>query len=115
VTPRHLLAAARELIRRTDPTTVGLWPRASALLGRQALELALDEVWRRKRPELAGCPTRIQLLCLGEHLPDPEVAKRAAYAWAALSRVCHHRSYALAPTAAELTGWLDLVDEVLGS
>jgi hypothetical protein len=113
MTPQDLLAAARELIRRADPATVGLWPRASALLGRQALELALGEAWQRTHAELAGCSTRIQLLCLRGHLPDPAVAKRAAYAWAALSRACHHRPYALAPTAMELTAWLDLVDELL--
>ncbi len=31
----------------------------------------------------------------------------AAYLYAALSRACHYHPYELAPTAAELTGWLD--------
>jgi hypothetical protein len=35
------------------------------------------------------------------------VATRAAYLSAALSRACHYHSYELAPTAAELTSWLN--------
>jgi hypothetical protein len=114
MTPAELLAAAREIMRRADPITAGLWPRAAALLGRQALEGALEDLWRRKRVDLAGCPARIQLLCLPTYLGDAGLAARAAYAWAFLSHACHHRAYDLAPTATELTGWLqgvaDLVD-----
>jgi hypothetical protein len=49
---------------------------------------------------------RSQLLCLTACL-DQDTAARAAYLSAALSRACHYHSYELAPTAAELTGWLD--------
>ena len=34
----EIVKAARDLMERTDPATAGLWPRATALLGRQALE-----------------------------------------------------------------------------
>ena len=40
-----LIRAARDLLERPDPMTAGIWPRASALLARQALESALDELW----------------------------------------------------------------------
>ena len=33
-----LVAAARDLLERADPMTAGIWPRATALLTRQALE-----------------------------------------------------------------------------
>jgi hypothetical protein len=37
---------------------------------------------------------------------DEDVAARAAYLSAALSRACHYHPYELAPTASELTRWL---------
>ena len=49
---------------------------------------------------------RSQLLCLTAYL-DPGSASRAAYVFAALSHACHYHPYELAPTATELTGWLD--------
>lgn len=113
MTPDDLLAAARELLRRPDPATAGLWPRASALLGRQALEAALQDLWRRKGLDLAWCTTRAQLLCLLAYLPDPAVGRRAAHAWAALSRACHHRGYEGTPTASELAAWLDAVADLV--
>jgi hypothetical protein len=36
-----------------------------------------------------------------------KTATRAAYLYAALSRACHYHSCELAPTAAELTRWLN--------
>jgi hypothetical protein len=115
MTPDDLLAAARELLRRRDPVTAGLWPRASALLGRQALEAALQDLWRRKDLDLARCTTRAQLLCLLAYLPDPAVGRRAAHAWAALSRACHHRGYEGAPTAPELAAWLEAVGDLVAA
>ena len=55
---------------------------------------------------------RSQVLCLGAYL-DPDTAARAAYLIGALSRVCHYHPYELAPTAAELTGWLDQAAQVV--
>lgn len=49
---------------------------------------------------------RSQILCLTAYL-DCGTASRAAYFLAALSRACHYHPYELAPTAAELLGWLD--------
>jgi len=55
---------------------------------------------------LGGCSMRSRLLCLTAYL-DQDPATRAGYLSPALSRACHYHSYELAPTAAELTGWLD--------
>ena len=49
---------------------------------------------------------RSQVLCLTAYL-DHDTATRTAYLLAALSRACHYHPYELAPTAAELTSWLD--------
>ena len=108
MTPDELLAAAKDLMQRPDTQITGIWPRAAALLARQALEAAMAELWASKpqAAEMSRCTTRSQLLCLTAYL-DPGTARRAAYLFAALSRACHYHPYELAPTAAELTSWLD--------
>ena len=45
MTPEELLAAARRLVERPDAVTAGVWPRAAALLARQALEVAMAALW----------------------------------------------------------------------
>jgi hypothetical protein len=108
VTSEELLAAARRLVEHPDAGTAGVWPRAAALLARQALEKAIAGLWAG-RPEadgLAGRPMHSQLLCLTAYV-DENVATQAAYLSAALSRACHYHPYELAPTASELTRWLN--------
>jgi hypothetical protein len=108
MTPEELLAAARRLIERPDAATAGVWPRAAALLARQALELAMEELWAAnpQATGLSGSSMRSQMLCLTAYL-DQDTATRADYLYAALSRACHYHSYELAPTATELTRWLN--------
>ena len=108
MTPNELLGAAKAIMQRPDPLITGIWPRAAALLARQALEAAMRDLWASK-PQATGMSRgtmRSQLLCLTAYL-DPATASRAAYLHGALSRACHYHPYELAPTAAELTGWLD--------
>jgi hypothetical protein len=114
VTAEELLAAARRLIERPDAATAGVWPRAAALLARQALELALAGLWaaRPAAAGLDGSSMRSQLLCLTAYL-DADTATRAAYLYAALSRACHYHLYELAPTATELTRWINETTDVV--
>jgi hypothetical protein len=114
MTPDELLAAAARLVQRPDATTAGIWPRAAALLARQALELAMAAIWAAKpqTADLSSAPMRSQLVCLTAYL-DPDTAARVAYLIAALSHACHYHQYELAPTAAELTGWLDQAAELV--
>jgi hypothetical protein len=114
MTPEELLAEARQLIQRPDAVTAGIWPRAAALLARQALELAMTALWDAspQAAGLSGCKMRSQLLCLTTHV-DEDTAARAAYLSAALSRACHYHTYELAPTAAELTRWLDETAQIV--
>lgn len=114
MTPDELLAAARSLMQRPDAPTAGIWPRAAALLARQAMEVAMGELWVTKRQTagLSQSTLRSQLLCLTAYL-DYGTASRAAYLIAALSRACHYHSYELAPTAAELLGWLDETAQIV--
>lgn len=103
------LAAAHELIAAPDPSTTGLWPRAAALLGRQALERALNAYWERRAPGVQHISMRAQLLCLPGYLSDQELAGDIAYAWSALSMACHHHAYKLGPTEPELCHYLEIV------
>jgi len=110
-TPAEVLAMARQLLDRASPETAGLWPRAAALLGRQALEVAVDDFWHARKIPLDSCPTRQQLICLREYLADDDLAGRVHHAWSSLSRACHHHPYELAPTVGELKDWISVVEE----
>jgi len=110
-----ILDMAHDLLQRADPATRGLWPRASALLARQALEAGVRRLWERRELDLRGCPMRAQLICLRTYLEDADLAARTAHAWSALTRACHHHPYELAPTAAELQGWFVVVAALIRS
>ena len=110
---QSLVAVARDLLERPDPMTAGIWPRATALLARQALEGALDELWHVRAPGVEQCSAHAQLLCLPSYLQgDEQLAERARYAWAGLSRACHQHPYELSPTSSELLGWLAIVEQL---
>jgi hypothetical protein len=113
MTPTELLAAARRLLDRPDAKTAAIWPRAAALLARQALEQGIDAYWRSKGMRLDALGTRPQLICLQAYLPDRELAARANDAWSNLTRACHHHPYDLPASPAELQGWLTTVEETL--
>ena len=110
VTTRELLYRAIDLLERPTSGTVGVWPRATAVLTRQALERALTEVLSAKVEGIQRASVRAQLLCLRVLLDDTATADEVNVAWWALSRACHHLSYELPPTAAELRAWIDVVD-----
>lgn len=104
-----LVSAARDVMRIDDAATAGLWPRAAALLGRQALEEALAGVWAVTAPGLERTTYRCQMLCIGTMLNDPRLGGRLAAAWHTLSGACHHGVYDLPPTTGELMTALDAV------
>lgn len=115
---RDLIDRARELIT-TQEGLSGVWPRAAALLTRQALEEALANLWEFTYPGMEESSWSTQLACLTEVLADPSMIADVRVAWASLSRACHHHHYELDPTAAELEGWIQqterFVSEVGGS
>ncbi|MFU8874354.1 hypothetical protein [Micromonospora sp. SL4-19] len=107
--PQRCLAAADQMLRGAGglgATAVigGWWPRACACLIRLALEGGVDAYWRRVKPTVAACRQgrAKQLMLHGRLGPGVGVARRVAFAWAALSAAAHHHCYELAPTAAEL-------------
>lgn len=114
LTPADLLAGARELINRPDAAAAGVWPRTAATLARQALEAAVDARWLAS-PQTAAmtrATMRSQLTCLPTYV-DEQVARQVAFAYAALTAACHYHPYELAPTAAELTGWIADVEALV--
>ena len=116
MTPEELLLAARQILTKTGGLVPALWPRAAALLGRQALELSIRNRWlaRPGAEALAEARMRSQLVSLVD-IVDADTAARANYVWAALSEACHYHPYELAPTAGELAHWLDEVEEILAA
>ena len=110
-TSAELLGAADDLLSEASEASAGRWPRAVAILCRQAVEGSLHDFWRAKAPGLEGASERAQLLCVRSYVA-PELAARVEHAWTALSRACHHHGYELSPTASELAGWFEVADEL---
>ena len=113
LTTREILYRAIDLLERPTSETAGLWPRATAVLARQALERGLTEVLSARVEGVQRAPVRAQLLCLRIFLNDTATANEVNLAWWALSRACHHLSYELPPTAAELRALIDVVDRFI--
>jgi len=116
VSPADLLTLARDVLRSPAPAAAGSWPHAVSLLARQALEQAVDEFWAASPATagLCGCTMRTQLICLPMYL-DRGLAHDISYLWAALSSACHYHLFGLAPTAIELSGWIDSVATLLAA
>jgi hypothetical protein len=112
--PADLLALAEKIAISPSRVLRGTWPRAAALLTRQALESAIDQAWDQTEPAMGEVSMRARLLCLSDYL-DETVAEDAAYAWSALSNACHQRSYELAPTGAELANLQAIVKQLIES
>lgn len=104
-----LVSAARDLMRVDAAAGAGLWPRAAALLGRQALELAMLRVWQLSAPGMERTTFRCQLLCIGTMTNDPSLGGRVGAAWHTLSSACHHDAYDFPPDASELLTALESV------
>ena len=113
MTASMTLDLADTLLHHSVPVMRGRWPRAVALLARQSLEEALDDLWAVVLPGAERASARAQLLCLPEYLGDEEAAESAAHAWSGLSRACHHRTYELAPSSGELERLVAEVRDVI--
>ena len=106
-----LLDTAGALVEEPCKELGTAWPRVAAHLARQALEDLLARFWSKKAPGTEETTLRAQLTCLPYYL-DEGLAERAAYAWAALSRACHHQESELLPTTSELRNWVAAVVEL---
>ncbi len=111
---RELLDCARMMISEPDDLE-GPWSRMAALLARQALESALDQLCATKVPGLENANRATQLACLDQLLESKALVAAASAAWMWLSRACHQHHYELAPTAAELQGWIEQTERLVDS
>ena len=103
---RDLIDHARRLMAPSVPSNRA-WPRAVALLTRQALEEALAALWSCSPfPGMRHANWSTQLACLPEVLSEKVRTADVRMTWASLSRACHHHHYELDPTAAELEQWM---------
>jgi hypothetical protein len=112
LTSKRLLEHAYAVLDDPPPVLVGRWPRAVALLARQALETTVDDFWRAREVRIGWASERAKLLCLPVALGNRRLAAEASLAWSGLSRAAHQHPYDLSPTAGELAAWLDTVDEL---
>lgn len=81
--------------------------RAAAVIARQSIEYAMEDFWMLRERGVNSASARVRLLCLREYLSDKELARDVAYAFHALSRLCHHHPCRLAPAEAELRPLLE--------
>ena len=102
---RNLDLAERAI--QAAPGELGL--RAAAVMARQSIEYAMEDFWMLREREINSASARVRLLCLREYLSDKELARGAAYAFHALSRLCHHHPCELTPTERELRPLLETV------
>lgn len=111
--PVATLESAKRMLGEAGPRFV--WARAAVHLTRQALESGVDRVFRAKGAN--GVPyanMRTQLICLPFYL-DPDLARRVAWTWQALSQAGHHQGYEMAPSAEDLQTWIKTVEELLAA
>jgi hypothetical protein len=107
-----LLIHAYGVLEDPPATLTGRWPRAVALLGRQALESSLADLWAKREVKIGWASERSQLLCLPQVLNNRRLAEDTTLAWNGLSEACHQHAYNLPPTAGELASWLEIVDDL---
>ena len=104
------LAWARRMLDHAEAATAGVWPRASALLARHALEELLEEFWAVHAPPLVRANKRAQMVALRGYPPVADAVAGIRVAYAGLSAGCHHHPYELPPTRAELDGLIATVE-----
>lgn len=110
MTVTEQLQWARRMLDHAEATTIGVWPRASALLARHALEELLEEFWAVHSPPLAIANRRAQMVALRGYPAMAESVAIVRVAYAGLSSGCHHHPYELPPTRAELDGLIAAVE-----
>lgn len=112
--PTLLVDEALDLLARPGAPVTSVYPRAAALLARQALEARLQREWRADEVSLAETSMANQFHALHQ-LRDPEVAGEAHQAWAALSHACHHHPFDLSPSVSELQTLLGTVRSLIAA
>ena len=109
---KRSLQSALIVLDHPEVLPTSSWTRAVAVLGRRALEVGLDDLWRTISPGMTRVSRRAQFICLGYFI-DRSTAGDTYDAWSRLSGACHHHVVDLPPTDDELRSWLGAVDRFL--
>ncbi len=109
----ELVAAADRLLGPSHGTMLspGVRARAAATLLRLALDESLDAFWRSVSPRMTR-DARTRMLCLQWYV-SPSVARQWYTVRSGLSAACHHHTYDLPPTPAEVRARHQDVSELL--
>lgn len=107
-TTDELLGIARDLLGEGGRPLRSARTAAAALVVRQALELAVDDVWRERAPAMADVTDRAQQITL-PFFVGREVGDEARWAWSRLSHLCHHTAYEMPPTTSEVVALIGVV------
>lgn len=84
---------------------------AAALLIRQALEVAVDQVWADCVPDMAQTTDRAQQITLAFYVGG-ELGDQVTWAWSRLSHLCHHTAYEMPPSVAEVRELIEVVERL---
>jgi hypothetical protein len=109
-TVHELLTLSRTLVSSDNWATSYWWGRGSAVLARQAVELALEEFWDARAPDMREASGRGQFLAVRLYLNDETQAAEGHATWSRLSRACHHHPYDLQPSRDEVVAWIDAAE-----
>lgn len=88
-----------------NPGDVPCWPRAAALVIRQALEHAVEARLVAVHGPFIERPSFTAQLVALRSVVDDELAREVAWAWVALSQATHAHGYGIGPTRGELMRW----------
>lgn len=109
-----LLAMARTVLDDSPRSLRVDRTAAAALLVRQALEVAVGQVWADRVPEMAATTDRAQQITLAFYV-DSDLGDQVSWAWARLSHLCHHTAYEMPPSVAEVRDLIDVVERLAGT
>jgi hypothetical protein len=102
----ELLAAAERLLAERDERLARTWPRAVALLTRQALERTIQRQLSALAPSTLEATASVQLIALRQLSSNSKLAREVAWAWDSLSAACHSHGYELHPHEEHLRRWI---------
>jgi hypothetical protein len=100
--PTELVDFAQRLLQVKELDDPGAVERASALLGRQAIEECAGAILSQYGMNHEVVDFTSQLLCLQGVMANKDLARETAAVWGTLSGVVHHEGLELSPTETEV-------------
>lgn len=108
-TSTDLLNSVECLASASDEGSARYWSRAGAVLIRIGLEQEIDAALSARSGADVDCSMRGKLLALPTVIRDERTASEVKWAWAELSRLCHHHPFERPATPDELARLVGVV------